>query len=97
MLLYLFFSDIRYIFGIAVKHHCRGIECQLLIKQMIQMMSLDMRQTLASRIISMLRRGELNPYRISEYEKKIGFSLNLTEQDIAIAVAVWENRQMYRK
>lgn len=61
------------------------------------MMSLDMRQTLASRIISMLRRGELNPYRISEYEKKIGFSLNLTEQDIAIVVAVWENRQMYRK
>ena len=52
---------------------------------------------LASRITSMLRRGELNPHRISEYEKKIGFSLNLTEKDIAIAVAVWENRQMYRK
>lgn len=52
---------------------------------------------LVSRITSMLRRGELNPYRIGEYEKKIGFSLNLTEKDIAIAVAVWENRQMYRK
>ena len=32
-----------------------------------------------------------------EYEKKIGFSLNLNEKDIAIAVAVWKNRQMYRK
>ena len=52
---------------------------------------------LASNIISQLRRGELNPHRISEYEKKIGFSLNLSEEDIAIAVAVWENRQMYCK
>ena len=54
-----------------------------------------MAKTLALRITSMLRRGELNPYRIGEYEKKIGFSLNLNEKDIAIAVAVWENRQMY--
>ena len=52
-------------------------------------------KTLASRITSMLRRGELNPYRIGDYEKKIGFSLNLTQKDIAIAIAVWENRQMY--
>lgn len=51
---------------------------------------------LASKITSQLRRGGLNPHRISEYEKKIGFSLNLSEEDIAIAVAVWENRQMYR-
>ena len=51
---------------------------------------------LASKITSQLRRGELNPHRIGEYEKKIGFSLNLSEEDIAIAVAVWENRQMYR-
>ena len=56
----------------------------------------NMANVLASRITSMLRRGELNPHRISEYEKKIGFSLNLSEEDIAIAVAVWENRQMYR-
>ena len=54
-------------------------------------------KTLASRITLQLCRGELNPHRISEYEKKIGFSLNLTEKDMAIAVAVWENRQMYRK
>ena len=32
-----------------------------------------------------------------EYEKKIGFSLHLSEKDMAIAVAVCENRQMYRK
>jgi hypothetical protein len=51
---------------------------------------------LASKITSQLRRGELNPHRISEYEKKIGFSLNLSKEDIAIAVAVWEDRQMYR-
>lgn len=54
-----------------------------------------MAKALALRITSMLRRGELNPYRIAEYEKKIGFSLKLNEKDIAIAVAVWENRQMY--
>lgn len=54
-------------------------------------------KTLASRITLQLLRGELNPNRIGEYEKKIGFSLNLTEKDMAIVVAVWENRQMYRK
>lgn len=52
--------------------------------------------TLASRITSQLRRGELNPHRIGEIEKKIGFSLNLSKEDVAWAVAVWENRQMYR-
>ena len=51
--------------------------------------------TLASRITSQLRRGELNPHRISEIEKKIGFSLNLSKEDVAWAIAVWENRQMY--
>lgn len=51
--------------------------------------------TLASRITSQLRRGELNPHRIGEIEKKIGFSLNLSKEDVAWAVAVWENRQMY--
>ncbi len=64
--------------------------------KMIYPMKANISKTLASRIISQLRRGELNPHLIGEYEKKIGFSLNLTEKDIAIAVAVWENRQMYR-
>ena len=60
------------------------------------MMTSNLTTALASKITSQLRRGELNPHRIGEYEKKIGFSLNLSEEDIAIAVAVWENRQMYR-
>ena len=59
-------------------------------------MSSNISSTLASRIASQLRRGELNPHRIGEIEKKICFSLNLTEKDLAWAVAVWENRQMYR-
>ena len=59
------------------------------------MTSSNISKSLASRITSQLRRGELNPHRIGEIEKKIGFSLNLNEKDIAIAVAVWENRQMY--
>ena len=50
---------------------------------------------LASRITSQIRRGEINPKRIGEFEKKIGFSLNLTVKDMAWAIAVWENRQMY--
>lgn len=63
--------------------------------KMIYLMKANIAKSLALRIASMLRRGELNPHRIGEYEKKIGFSLNLTEKDIAIAVAVWKNRQMY--
>ena len=60
------------------------------------MVASNITMALASRIISQLRRGELNPHRIGEIEKKIGFSLNLNEKDIAVAIAVWENRQMYR-
>ena len=60
------------------------------------MVTSNITTALASKITSQLRRGELNPHRISEYEKNIGFSLNLSEEDIAIAIAVWENRQMYR-
>lgn len=52
-------------------------------------------KALASRITSQLRRGELNPHRIGEIEKKIGFSLNLSKEDLAWCCAVWENRQMF--
>ena len=58
-------------------------------------MASNISSILASRIASQLRRGELNPHRIGEIEKKIGFSLNLTEKDLAWAVAVWENRQVF--
>ena len=60
-------------------------------------MASNITKTLASRITSQLRRGELNPHRIGEIEKKIGFSLNLTQKDLAWSIAVWENRQMYRQ
>ena len=59
-------------------------------------MDSNITKALASRIASQLRRGELNPHRIGEIEKKIGVSLNLSEKDLAWAIAVWENRQMYR-
>ena len=62
---------------------------------MIQMTSSNISKSLASRITSQLSRGELNPHRIGEIEKKIGFSLNLSAEDVAWAIAVWENRQMY--
>lgn len=63
---------------------------------LINLMAPNIAKSLASRIASQLRRGELNPHRIGEIEKKIGVSLNLSEKDLAWAVAVWENRQMYR-
>lgn len=59
------------------------------------MTSSNISKSLASRITSQLSRGELNPHRIGEIEKKIGFSLNLTEKELAWAVAVWENRQVF--
>ena len=62
---------------------------------LINLMAPNIAKSLASRITLQLRRGELNPHRIGEIEKKIGISLNLTEKDLAWAVAVWENRQMY--
>lgn len=58
-------------------------------------MAPNIAKSLASRITLQLRRGELNPHRIGEIEKKIGISLNLTEKDLAWAIAVWENRQVF--
>ena len=75
----------------------QGEGVSIVDNKMIYLMKSNISKALASRITSQLRRGELNPHLIGEYEKKIGFSLGLTEKDIAIAVAVWENRQMYRK
>ena len=58
-------------------------------------MASNISNILVSRITSQLRRGKLNPHRIAEIEKKIGLSLNLSEKDLAWAIAVWENRQKY--
>ena len=57
------------------------------------MMSSNACNILKSKVLSLLRRGELNPNRISEIEAKMSCSLNLNEEDIAWAVAVWESRQ----
>ena len=73
-----------------------GIVCLVTNQILIRQMAHNISNILASRITSQLRRGELNPHRIGEIEKKIGFSLNLSAEDVAWAVAVWENRQMYR-
>ena len=59
-------------------------------------MDSNITKALASRITLQLRRGELNPLRIGEIEKKIGVSLNLSEKDLAWAIAVWENRQVFQ-
>lgn len=64
---------------------------------LINLMAPNLSSTLASRIASQLRRGELNPHRIGEIEKKISFSLGLNAEDVAWAKAVWENRQMFHK
>lgn len=48
---------------------------------------------LKSKVLSLLRRGELNPYRIGEVEAKIGCSIGMYEEDVAWAVAVWESRR----
>lgn len=58
-------------------------------------MNLNTSNTLKSKVLSLLRRGELNPMRIGEMEARMGCSLNLNAEDVALAVAVWENRQSY--
>ena len=60
-------------------------------------MTLELRNKIAQKIAKALQIGELDPYRISEMEAKIGFSLNLKEEDVAWAKHVWGNRQQYRQ
>lgn len=73
-----------------------GIVCLVTNRKLIFLMAHNISNILASRITLQLRRGELNPHRIAEIEKRIGVSLNLSEKDLAWAVAVWENRQVFQ-
>ena len=50
---------------------------------------------LKSKVLALLYKGELNPHRIGEVEAKIGCPLNLSVEDVAWAMAAWENRQEY--
>ena len=59
-------------------------------------MTIELKNKIAQKVAKALQIGELDPYRISEIEAKIGFSLNLSEVEVAWAKHVWENRQQYR-
>lgn len=60
-------------------------------------MTIELKNKIAQKIVKALQIGELDPYRIGAIEAKIGFSLNLTEAEVAWAKRVWENRQQYRQ
>lgn len=58
-------------------------------------MTLELKNKIAQKIAKALQIGELDPHRIVSIEAKIGFSLNLTEAEVAWAKRIWENRQQY--
>jgi hypothetical protein len=50
---------------------------------------------LAAKIAQCIIRGEINPSKVKDIEKKVGVSLNLSEEQLAWATLVYANRQEF--
>ncbi len=48
---------------------------------------------LASKIAQSILRGEIDPMKVSSIEKKLGITLALSQEQVAWATLVFENRQ----
>ena len=58
-------------------------------------MSLD--NKIAARIEQQIIRGEIDPSKVKEIEKRVGVKLKLSTEKLAIAALVYTNRQEYKK
>ena len=63
-------------------------------KGMTTVMTLS--EKLAARIAQSIIRGEIDPSMVKDIEKKVGVSLNLSEEQLAWATLVYANRQEYK-
>ena len=52
---------------------------------------------LAERIAKSIIRGEIDPSRVKDIEKKVGIKLNLSEEELTWAGLVYANRQEFTK
>ena len=52
-------------------------------------------EKLAARIAQSIIRGEIDPSMVKDIEKKVGVSLNLSEEQLAWATLVYANRQEF--
>jgi hypothetical protein len=50
---------------------------------------------LAAKIAQCIIRGKIDPSKVSDIEKKVGVSLNLSEEQLAWATLVYANRQEF--
>lgn len=54
-------------------------------------------EMLAARIAQDIIRGEIDPSKVKDIEKKVGIKLNLTEEQLTWAGLVYANRQEFTK
>ena len=52
-------------------------------------------EKLATRITQNILRGEIDPSKVSSIEKKVGIKLYLTEEQLAWATLMYQNRQEF--
>jgi len=52
-------------------------------------------EKLATKIAQSILRGELDPSKVKDIQKKVGIKLNLTEEQLAWAELVYANRQEF--
>ena len=50
---------------------------------------------IASKIAQLILRGEVDPAKVKEVEKKTGLKLNLSAEQLAWAALVYQNRQEF--
>jgi hypothetical protein len=58
-------------------------------------MSLD--DKIAAKVEQLIIRGEIDPSKVKEIEKRVGVKLKLSTEQLAIAALVYTNRQEYIK
>ena len=51
---------------------------------------------LATRIAQSIIRGEVDPAKVNDIEKKVGVKLNLSAEQLAWAALVYANRQAFK-
>ncbi|WP_028907459.1 hypothetical protein [Xylanibacter ruminicola] len=57
---------------------------------------MDIEEKIAAKIEQLLILGEIDPSTIEDIEEKVGIKLNLSNEQLTMAMAVFKNRQDYR-
>lgn len=57
---------------------------------------MSVEEKIEAKIKQLIMQGWIDPSKVEDIEEKVGVKLNLSDKQLAIAMAVYKNRQEYR-